>query len=78
MPNPRQEQLRCAAAFYCPGARLGLHDWFAEEFIHDEAERDLMAAIVRVGGWRYEMTPERLRRLREDLREALRALEVIL
>lgn len=78
MPNPRQEQLRCAADFHCPGARLGMHDWFAEEFIVDEAERDLVAAMVRVGGWRYDMTPERLRRLREDLREALRALEVIL
>lgn len=78
MPNPRQEQLRCAADFHCPGARLGMHDWFAEEFIHDEAERHLMAAMVRVGGWRYDMTPERLKRLRDDLREALRALEVIL
>lgn len=78
MPNPRQEQLRCAADFHCAGARLGLHDWFAEEFIVDEAQRDLVAAMVRVGGWRYDMAPERLRRLREDLREALRALEVIL
>ena len=32
----RAEQLRCAAQFADPGARLGLHDWFAEEFLIEE------------------------------------------
>ena len=31
----RSEQLRCAAEFHDAGARLGLHDWFAEEFLMD-------------------------------------------
>lgn len=29
----RAEQVRCAENYECPGARLGLHDWFAEEMI---------------------------------------------
>lgn len=32
----RAEQLRCAAQYADPGARLGLHDWFAEEFLMEE------------------------------------------
>ena len=32
----RAEQLRCAAQYADPGARLGLHDWFAEEFLLEE------------------------------------------
>ena len=32
----RAEQLRCAEQFADPGARLGLHDWFAEEFLLEE------------------------------------------
>ena len=35
----RAEQLRCAAQFADPGARLGLHDWFAEEFLMEENMR---------------------------------------
>ena len=31
----RSEQLRCAAEYHDAGARLGLHDWFAEEFLMD-------------------------------------------
>ncbi len=32
----RAEQLRCAAQYADPGARLGMHDWFAEEFLLEE------------------------------------------
>lgn len=32
----RAEQLRCAAQYADPGARLGMHDWFAEEFLMEE------------------------------------------
>ena len=32
----RAEQLRCAAQYADPGARLGLHDWFAEEYLIEE------------------------------------------
>ncbi len=35
----RAEQLRCAAQYADPGARLGLHDWFAEEFLMEEEMR---------------------------------------
>lgn len=35
----RAEQLRCAAQFADPGARLGLHDWFAEEYLMEEEMR---------------------------------------
>jgi len=35
----RAEQLRCAAQYADPGARLGLHDWFAEEFLLEEEMR---------------------------------------
>lgn len=35
----RAEQLRCAAQYADPGARLGLHDWFAEEFLLEEGMR---------------------------------------
>jgi len=31
----RSEQLRCAEQFHDAGARLGLHDWFAEEYLMD-------------------------------------------
>ena len=34
--HARAEQLRCAEQFADPGARLGLHDWFAEEFLLEE------------------------------------------
>jgi len=37
----RAEQLRCAALFPDPGAWLGCHDWFAEEFL---MEREKMKA----------------------------------
>jgi hypothetical protein len=32
----RAEQLRCAAQYADPGARLGMHDWFAEEFLMEQ------------------------------------------
>jgi hypothetical protein len=32
----RAEQVRCAENIDCPGARLGLHDWFAEEFLMEQ------------------------------------------
>jgi hypothetical protein len=35
----RAEQVRCAENYECPGARLGLHDWFAEEFLMEEEMR---------------------------------------
>ena len=35
----RAEQLRCAAQYADPGARLGLHDWFAEEYLMEEEMR---------------------------------------
>jgi hypothetical protein len=35
----RAEQLRCVAQYADPGARLGLHDWFAEEFLLEEEMR---------------------------------------
>lgn len=35
----RAEQLRCAAQYADPGARLGMHDWFAEEFLMEEDMR---------------------------------------
>lgn len=38
----RSEQLRCAAEFHDAGARLGLHDWFAEEFLM-EIENHMIA-----------------------------------
>ena len=37
--HARAEQLRCAAQFADPGARLGLHDWFAEEYLMEEEMR---------------------------------------
>lgn len=37
--HARAEQLRCAAQYADPGARLGLHDWFAEEFLIEEEMR---------------------------------------
>jgi len=36
------EQLRCAGEFHDAGARLGLHDWFAEEFLM-EIENHIIA-----------------------------------
>lgn len=35
----RAEQLRCAEQYADPGARLGMHDWFAEEFLLEEEMR---------------------------------------
>jgi len=35
----RSEQLRCAGEFHDAGARLGLHDWFAEEFLMEQENR---------------------------------------
>ena len=35
----RAEQRRCAEQFADPGARLGLHDWFAEEFLLEDEMR---------------------------------------
>jgi len=32
----RSEQLRCAGEFHDAGARLGLHDWFCEEFLMEQ------------------------------------------
>jgi len=37
--HARAQQLRCAEQFADPGARLGLHDWFAEEFLLEEEMR---------------------------------------
>lgn len=38
--HARAEQLRCAEQYADPGARLGMHDWFAEEYlIEDERMR---------------------------------------
>ena len=31
----RSEQLRCAAEYHDAGARLGMNDWFCEEFLMD-------------------------------------------
>lgn len=35
----RAEQIRCAEQFADPGARLGLHDWFAEEYLMEDEMR---------------------------------------
>jgi hypothetical protein len=35
----RAQQLRCAEQFADPGARLGLHDWFAGELLLEEEMR---------------------------------------
>ena len=35
----RAEQVRCAENYECPGARLGMHDWFAEEYLMEEEMR---------------------------------------
>jgi site-specific DNA-methyltransferase (adenine-specific) len=35
----RSEQLRCAAEFHDAGARLGLNDWFCEEFLMEQENR---------------------------------------
>ena len=32
----RSEQLRCAAEYHDAGARLGMHDYFAEEFLMEQ------------------------------------------
>ena len=39
LAHARAEQLRCAEQFADPGARLGLHDWFAEEYLMEEEMR---------------------------------------
>ena len=39
LARTRAEQLRCAEQFADPGARLGLHDWFAEEFLLEDEMR---------------------------------------
>ncbi len=84
--HARAEQLRCAAQFADPGARLGLHDWFAEEFLMEEEMRktkppltlEQQRALVHT---RRTATLAALSLIRvgstpQDLHERLRAAEV--
>lgn len=84
--HARAEQLRCAAQYADPGARLGLHDWFAEEFLMEEEMRktkspltvDEQRALVNT---RRTATLAALSLIRvgstpQDLHERIRAAEV--
>jgi hypothetical protein len=45
--HARAEQLRCAALYPDPGAWLGCHDWFAEEFLMEmEQQADDLRRMV--------------------------------
>jgi len=46
----RAEQVRCAENYECPGARLGLHDWFAEEFLMEEESESRLLAVLKQKG----------------------------
>ena len=82
----RAEQLRCAEQFADPGARLGLHDWFAEEFLLEDEMRktrpplnlEQQRALVQT---RRTATMAALSLIRvgstpQDLHERIRAAEV--
>ena len=82
----RAEQLRCAEQFADPGARLGLHDWFAEEYLMEEEMRktrpvltlEQQRALVQT---RRTATLAALSLIRvgstpQDLHERIRAAEV--
>ena len=43
----RSEQLRCAAEYHDAGARLGLHDWFAEEYLMEQENKNSYDAFLR-------------------------------
>ena len=86
MTRIRAEQLRCAEQFADPGARLGLHDWFAEEYLMEEDMRktrppltlEQQRALVQT---RRTATLAALSLIRvgstpQDLHERIRAAEV--
>jgi len=82
----RAEQLRCAAQYADPGARLGLHDWFAEEFLLEEEMRKTKPPLTleqqrALVGTRRTATLAALSLIRvastpQDLHERIRAAEV--
>jgi len=82
----RAEQLRCAAQYADPGARLGLHDWFAEEFLMEEEMRKTKPPLTleqqrQLVNTRRTATLAALALIRvgstpQDLHERLRAAEV--
>lgn len=82
----RAEQLRCAAQFADPGARLGLYDWFAEEFLMEEEMRKTKPPLTleqhrQLAQTRRTATLAALSLIRvgstpQDLHERIRAAEV--
>lgn len=86
LAHARAEQLRCAAQFADPGARLGLHDWFAEEFLMEEEMRKTKLPLTleqqrQLVNTRRTATLAALSLIRvgstpQDLHERIRAAEV--
>ncbi|MCA2968991.1 MAG: hypothetical protein INH43_10790 [Acidobacteriaceae bacterium] len=82
----RAEQLRCAEQYADPGARLGLYDWFAEEFLMEEEMRKTKPPLTleqqrALVGTRRTATLAALSLIRvgstpQDLHERIRAAEV--
>lgn len=86
LAHARAEQLRCAAQFADPGARLGLHDWFAEEYLMEEEMRKTKPPLTLEQQWALVQTRRtatlaalsliRVGSTPRDLHERIRAAEV--
>ena len=83
----RAEQLRCAENYECPGARLGLHDWFAEEFLLEQERMRKMKPPLTLDEQRALVNKRRTATLAalalirvgstpQDLHERIRAAEL--
>ena len=86
LAHARAQQLRCAEQFADPGARLGLHDWFAEEYLMEEEMRKTKPPLTleqqrQLAQTRRTATLAALSLIRvgstpRDLHERIRAAEV--
>jgi len=56
--HARNEQRRCAEQYHDAGARLGMNDWFCEEFL---MQREMTPPVAIVGEWyRHRTKPEKV------------------